>query len=101
MWVAVDVEPRHDGPFFAGFEFFETCFECAGWRMDERAHLGGEFPGGANAEAFDRVAEHRAEAGVVVDLALEDEQRGSGTLLAAVAERAVENVLHGLIAIGE
>jgi hypothetical protein len=72
MRVVVDVEPWHDGPFFARFEFFEAGFKnAAGW-ADERAYFRWQIPSGANAKAFHGIAEGTTKAGVVVDLAFKD-----------------------------
>ena len=42
--IVVDVQPRHDGPLFAGLELFEPGFEHAGRRPDQRAHLSSAVP---------------------------------------------------------
>ena len=99
--IVVDVQPRHDGPLFAGLEFFERGFEHAGRRTDQRADLRGQIPGRTDGEAFDRVAELLAEQRVAIDFAFEDQERRGRALLAAVAERAVEHVLDRLVAVGE
>ena len=59
--IVVDVQSRHDGPLFAGFEFFEAGFEDAGRRPDQRADFCRHVPGGADAETFDGVAKRGAE----------------------------------------
>ena len=63
--------------------------------------FGRQFPGGADAQAFDRVAQRRAELRVVIDFAFQNQQRRGRALLAAVAERAVQHVFDRLVAIGE
>ena len=92
---------RHDGPRLARFQFLERRLEHAGGRPNQRAHLGLQIPGRSDRNALDRIAQCLAEGLVVEDLFFQDQQRRGRTLLAAVAERGMQHVLDGQIAVGD
>ena len=90
---------RHDSPFLTGLEHLERGFEIARGRLDHRSHLGVELPGGADLETLHRLAQRAPERRVVVDLGLQQQQRGRGALLAGVAEGRMQDVLDGEVPI--
>ena len=77
----------------AGLEHLERVLQIAAGRADERPDLRLQFPGGADGLAVDGVAQALLELGVVVDLRLQQQERGGRALLAGVAEGRVHHVL--------
>ena len=89
-----------DGPRLAGLEHLERVLQIAAGRADERPDLRLQFPGGADGLAVDGVAQALLELGVVVDLRLQQQERGGRALLAGVAEGRVHHVLDGQVTVG-
>src|SRR5262245_51706928 len=86
--IVADLARQH-GPALALLQCFERGLQVAGWRPDERIDARRQFPGAAAMLALHRIAQGALESSVVVNLAFEEQQRSSGTLLPAVTEGAL------------
>ena len=91
---------RFQSPALAGLQSGQGTLQVTGRRVDERPHFVGEIPAGAGLETLGGVRQLALEVLIVVNFFFQDQQGGGRTLLAAVAEGRVDDILDGLIAVG-
>jgi len=84
-----------------GLELGESPSQFARRRPNERPDLRRQIPSRTDRQAAHGIDEQALELGVVINLRLEEEQRRRGTFLSAMAERRVQDMLDGLLPVGQ